>query len=137
MAQGYGGGMWCTDQIRSGRRATHKQVVAHALYRRLITPRGTLRGSEAAAAYGFDVAGYVGAVGIELAAQALPSQVRGELMKDDRVSDVSVAANIYTDPSGLASIDLEVTAVLADESGDFAFTLAVTDVTVTLLGGIS
>lgn len=136
MATGYGSSMWCTDQIRSGRRATHRQVVAHALYRRLITPRGTLRGSEQAAAYGFDVAGYIGATSEDFAARSLPDQVRAELMKDDRVSDVSVSATISTSPGGLTSIILEINAVLADESGSFAFTLAATDVTVTILGGI-
>ncbi len=124
MAQGYGGGMWCTDQIRSGRRATHRQVVAHALYRRLITPRGTLRGSEQAAAYGFDVSGYVGAVGTALSLRALPDQVRAELLKDDRVSSVSVSAALSTNSAGETSIVLDIVATLADESGDFSFTLA-------------
>lgn len=137
MALGYGGGMWCTDQLRSGRRATHRQVVAHALYRRLITPRGTLRGGELASAYGFDVAGYVGAVGIDLALRSLPTQVQAELLKDDRVSSVSVQATRSIDSAGLVYITLQVSAQLADESGDFTFTLVVTDLTVTILGGVS
>ncbi len=136
MAAGYGSTMWCTDVIRSGRRATHRQVVAHALYRRLITPRGTLRGSEAASAYGFDVSGYVGATSPDFAAESLPAQVRAELLKDDRVSDVAVQAFVSTS-NGLTSVVLNITAVLADESGDFAFTVAVTDVTTTLLGAVT
>jgi len=135
MATGYGSTMWCTDRIRSGRRATHAQAVAHALYRRLITPRGTLRGSEAAGAYGFDVSGYVGATSPDFAAESLPVQVRAELLKDDRVSDVAVSAYVDT-VGGLTSVVLKVTAVLADESGDFAFTVAVNDVTTTLLGAV-
>ena len=135
MAVGYGSTMWCTDQIRSGRRATHAQAVAHALYRRLITPRGTLRRSEAAAAYGFDVSGYIGVVGDELALQSLPAQIRAELLKDDRVSDMSVTTTIST-TAGLTSIVLQVSAVLADESGDFAFTLAANAVTTTILGAV-
>jgi hypothetical protein len=101
----------------------------------LITPRGTLRRSGAAAAYGFDVSGYVGAVGDELALQSLPAQIRAELLKDDRVSDVSVAATIST-TAGLTSIILQVSAVLADESGDFAFTLVANAVTTTILGAV-
>lgn len=137
MAIGYGTGMWCTDRIRSGRRATHRQVVAHALYRRLITPRGTLRGSEAAAAYGFDVSGYIGAVGDDIALRSLPSQVEAELSKDDRASSVSCVATLSTDASGLTSIVLEISATLADESGDFAFTLSASALTTTILGGVA
>lgn len=137
MAAGYGTTMWCTDAIRSGRRATHRQAVAHALYRRLITPRGTLRGSEAAAAYGFDVSGYIGATSEDFAAVSLPAQVRAELLKDDRVSDVAVEAFVSTDASGLTAVVLNITAVLADESGDFAFTVSATDVTTTLLGAVT
>lgn len=137
MAAGYGRALWCTDQIRSGRRATHMQVVAHALFRRLITPRGTLRGGEEETAYGFDVSGYIGATSEDFAAVSLPAQVRAELMKDDRVSDVAVDAFISTGANGLTQVVLNVTAVLADESGDFAFTVAATAVTTTLLGGVA
>ncbi len=136
MAVGYGSTMWCTDTIRSGRRATHRQVVAHALFRRLITPRGTLRDSEQAGAYGFDVSGYVGATSPDFAAESLPVQVRAELLKDDRVSDVAVTAFVST-TNGLTAVVLNITAVLSDESGDFAFTVAVTDVTTTLLGAVT
>lgn len=137
MAVGYGTAMWCTDQIRTGRRATGWRVVAQAYYRRLITPRGTLRGGEEESAYGFDVCGYVGAVGEAIALRALPSQVEAELSKDDRGTGVNCEAAIATDANGLTSIVLAITATLADESGDFTLTLAVTDTTVTILGGIS
>lgn len=137
MATGYGSAMWCTDQIRSGRRATGWRVVAQAYYRRLTTPRGTLRGGEEEAAYGFDIAGYVGAVGDAIALRALPAQVAAELAKDDRGTSVSCDAALVTDANGMTSIVLTITATLADESGDFTLTLAVTDTTVTILGGLS
>ncbi len=134
--QGYGRAMWCTDQIRSGRHASGWRVVAQAYYRRLTTPRGTLRGGEEESAYGFDVCGYVGAVGEAIALRALPAQVAAELAKDDRGTGVSCEAAINTDANGLTSIALTITATLADESGDFTLTLAVTDTTVTILGGL-
>jgi hypothetical protein len=128
--------MWCTDQIRSGRYASGWRVVAQAYYRRLTTPRGTLRGGEEEDAYGFDVCGYVGAVGTAVAVRALPAQVAAELAKDDRGTGASCQATLTTDPNGLTAILLNITATLADESVDFALTLLVTDTTVTLLGGI-
>lgn len=137
MATGYGRTMWCTDQIRSGRRVTGWRVVAQAYYRRLITPRGTLRGGEEEAAYGFDVCGYIGAVGDAIAVRALPAQVAAELAKDDRGTGVSCEAAITTDAQGLTSIVLTITATLADESEDFTLTLAATDTSLTILGGLS
>lgn len=137
MSAGYGRAMWCTDQIRSGRYASGWRVVAQAYYRRLTTPRGTLRGGEEEGAYGFDVSGYVGAVGEAIAVRALPAQVAAELLKDDRGTGVSCEAFISTAANGLTSIVLTITATLADESEDFTLTLAVTDTTVTILGGIS
>jgi hypothetical protein len=137
MATGYGRAMWCTDQIRSGRHASGWRVVAQAYYRRLTTPRGTLRGGEEESAYGFDVCGYVGAVGEAIALRALPAQVAAELAKDDRGTGVSCEAAIATDADGLTSIVLTITATLADESDDFTLTLAVTSTTVTILGGLS
>jgi hypothetical protein len=49
---------------------------------------------------------------------------------------VAVVATTSTS-GGLTSVILSITAVLADESGDFAFTVAVTDVTTTLLGAVT
>lgn len=137
MSTGYGRDIWCTDAMATGRLARGSQVVLQALYRRLITPRGTLRGGEEELAYGFDIAEYVGAVGITTAVAALPGIVRAELLKDDRVLSVSVDASIVTDTPGLTSITLALLVTLDDELADFPLTLAVTDVDVTLIGGIS
>lgn len=111
-------------------------VVAQALYRRLITPRGTLRGGEEEENYGLDVAGYVGAVGDRVAAAALPGLVRGELLKDDRVADIDAAAAIATDAAGLTYVELSIRVVLQDESEPFTLTVAVTAASATLLGGV-
>ena len=89
--------------------------MAHALYRRLITPRGTLRGSEAAAAYGFDVSGYVGAVGYPAARQAFSALVTGELLKDDRVlPTLEVVATLVTGDNGEDSIELSISGTHPD-----------------------
>jgi len=103
------------------------------MYRRLITPRGTLRGGESEEAYGFNVAGYVGAVGVDLALVSLPGQVRAELMKDDRIFSLGITARAVTDDAGLSTIFLDVLGQLVDEDETFEFTVSIEDVTVQLL----
>lgn len=109
--------------------------MAQALYRRLTTPRGTLRGGEEAANYGIDLADYVGAIGTDAAIAALPGVVRGELRKDDRVIQVDVDTPIVSrEASGLVSITLKISCYLTDELDALGLTLAVSDVSVDLLG---
>jgi hypothetical protein len=137
----FGKDTWCYDSLQPGRYATGAQLVVQALYGRLDTPRGTLLpledgGGDEESAYGFDVSGYVGAVGYPAAVEALPGLVTGELLKDDRVQPtLTVIATIVTGPDGEDSIELEISGDLADESGSFDFTLSVTDSRVRLLGG--
>lgn len=133
MSTGYGVEIDCTDGLRTGRLVTGWRVVAHALFRRVITPRGTLRGSAEAQAYGIDLAGYVGAVGSATAVAALPGLVRGEWLKDDRVLDVNVTASSATDSAGLVMITLDAAVTLANEGESFDLTLAVSSGGVQLL----
>ena len=134
MAEGYGIDIWCYDAVQPGRLARGRQVVVQALYRRLITPRGTLRGGPEEENYGIDLAEYCGAIGYANAVAAIPAVVRGELSKDDRVAEVSCTASRLDSTDGTVSIVLTVTVRLDDEADTFDFTLAVSDVTVTLLG---
>lgn len=141
MSTGYGVETWCLDTLQPGRYATGAEVVVQALYRRLITPRGTLiplddTGGDEESAYGFDVSGFVGAVGYPTAVLAFPSLVAGELLKDDRVlPTLEVAAVIVHGADGEDSINLSIAGDLADESESFAFTLLVTAVSVDLIRG--
>jgi hypothetical protein len=125
VSAGYGTEVWCTDSIVPGRYATGWRVVAQALYRRVITPRGMLRGGEEEAAYGFDLAGYVGAVGYPTAVNAIPGIVRGEWLKDDRVADVDIRAFIVMGADGAISITLDATVLLSDEGDSFDLTLSI------------
>lgn len=130
----YGLDTWCDSSLQPGRLVTGIQLVGQALFRRLITPRGTLQGGDAESAYGLEVASYVGEVGVATAVNALPGLVRAELMKDDRVSDVVVEAIAVTDESGLARITLEIEAVLEDSDEAFELTVAIGDLTAELVG---
>ena len=134
MSQGYGADTWCTDRLAPGKLARGPVVVAQALFGRLITPRGTLRGGAEESAYGFDIAGYVGAVGTEIALQALPAQVRGELLKDDRVSQVVVTANESEETEGEIDIVLQIDVTLFDGSTQFTLTVGVSGAAAVLLG---
>lgn len=130
---GYGTDIWCTDSVHTGRLARGVTVVAQALYRRQITPRGVLRGGDEEANYGIDLSGYVGSVGPELAAAALPSVIRGELLKDDRVSDVDVEVTLSRNGIEWSMLITE-RITLHDSDGEFTLTLSVNAVNTELLG---
>jgi len=133
MSVGFGRDTWCLDALSPGRYATGNVLLAQAIYRRLTTPRGTLRGSEEAAAYGFDVSSYVGAVG-EDAVNTLPAQGVSEIQKDDRVLNATCIANATTDRGGNTQIDLEISVTPADGGADFTLTLSVTDYATRITG---
>lgn len=135
----YGVEQWCLTSVKTGRFAQGKQVVAQALFRRVVTPRGTLRSAvdEQASSYGIDLPGYVGAVGYPAAVQAIPSLVRGEWLKDDRVSEVSIAATLVTNAAGETEITLDCDVDLIDEDESFSFTLSVSDQAVAFIGSVS
>lgn len=132
---GFGVDAWCTDEYMSGRYARGWMVVAQAIYRRLITPRGMLRGGDEERNGGLDLAEYIGAVGTATALASLPNLLRGEIQKDDRVAPGGVAVRVTstTDAAGDVTVLVELDVQLADESGSFAMTLSVNDVTVSLL----
>ncbi len=134
---GYGVDTWCGDSRVTGRLARGRTLLALALYRRLITPRGMLTGSEEAEVYGFDVASFIGRVGDERAAGALPSMIAAELRKDDRVADVLVEVLRTEDALGDVTLTLTIHVTPQDESADFALTMtsaAANDNALTLVG---
>lgn len=132
---GYGVDAWCADEYVSGRYTRGFMTVALALYRRLITPRGMLRGGEEERNGGLDLSEYVGAVGTTRALQALPNLVRGELQKDDRVAPggVVVRPTISTETNGDVTIELAIDVQLADEGEEFTLTVGVDDTSTDLL----
>lgn len=135
MSVGFGRDTWCLDSLSPGRYAVGAILLGQAIYRRLTTPRGTLRGNEEAAAYGFDVSGYVGAVGAD-AVNTLPAQVVSEILKDDRVLNATCIATGTTDRAGNTQINLEISVTPADGGADFTLTLSVTEYA-TLITGLT
>ena len=134
MATGYGTDLQCTDALSSVRFDSGKAVVAHALYRRLITPRGTLRGGDEESAYGFDLTEFIGVVGTQVALVTLPGRIKAECLKDDRVQSVVVSVSLSgTDEQTLA---VDIQGVLSETGEEFVLTLEASDVGVELLRGV-
>lgn len=134
MAEGYGTDTYCWDRLRTGRLVSGVELVAQALYRRLTTPRGTLRDGDAGQIYGLDMQDFVGRVGTADAIAALPALVRAEILKDDRVTNATVKATTTTSPAGLISVTLTIDAELVNAGNQFQLTLGVSAVTVAVLG---
>lgn len=121
----------CTDSLRTGRYASGARVVAEAIYRRLITPRGMLRGGEEEANYGLDLAGLIGSATSAASEAAVPGQVRAEILKDERIESAEVT--LLKTEQGPATI-YQLTVEATTSEGPFTLTLAASAVTVELLG---
>lgn len=122
----------CTRSLKTGQYATGQRLVAEAIYRRLITPRGTLRGGEEESNYGLDLAALVGSVRSKSDIAALPAQIEAEIRKDDRVETVSVSIFETTATNGLKSFTL--TFAVTTGAGPFTLVIGADAVTVELLG---
>lgn len=130
MAQGYGVEVSLTNQLVTGRLVRGVAIVVEAFYRRLTTSRGTLFYD---LTYGFDVSGFVGAVGVDRAQSVIAGMVENELSKDDRAFGVKCTVTLGTDDEGNPMLILAIDAILADSEEAFSLTLGVTSLTVELL----
>lgn len=132
---GYGVESWCLGSLVTGRFVRGAQVVAQAIYRRLTTPRGSLRGGEEEQNYGIDLSNYVGASATPQRLASIPGVVRAEILKDDRVLDVKVSMSTESSVSGSVSIALQLWVTLSESGSAFPMTLAASDAGVQLLQG--
>jgi len=78
----------------------------------------------------------VGSIGDASLAAALPAIVEAELLKDDRIARVVVRVSYHVD-AGVVSFLIDIRAVPADDTEDFGFTLRATEVSVSVVGGVS
>lgn len=126
MTVDFGRDLWCLDDLDPGRTVTGALLVAQAAYRRITTPRGAVID---APNYGFDVRALLGKGLTPAQLAAIPGQVRGEILKDERVDSCSITATYTGGPNGTLtlSIDGETAA------GPFNLVLAVTEVNVEIL----
>lgn len=120
----------CTTSIRTGRYVTGPRLVAEAIYRRLTTPRGMLRGGEEEANYGLDLTDLIGSVSTRADAAALPGRIRSEIEKDERIIDANVTVVETTEGVGKSFL---VTIVAETNDGPFTLGLSADEVTVDIL----
>lgn len=130
----FGVDSYCYDTLRTGRLVSGVEVLAQAIYRRLTTPRGTLDDGEEGSIYGLDLLDFTGMVGTAEAVNAIPDMVVAEVLKDDRVARAEVSSTIGRGTDGLVTINVDIDVFPADEAQSFTLSLAVSDVTVALLG---
>lgn len=122
----------CLGELRPGRLSSGALLVAEAAYRRLTTPRGTLRGGEDEANYGIDLLDLIGSTSSESDAAALPDRIRGELSKDERIDASSIVVQVTRVVEGpRVTFIIDISA--STDAGPFTLKLAVNDVTVELL----
>jgi hypothetical protein len=118
----------CTDELRTGRFASGKRLVAEAIYRRLITRKGELLDS---LDYGFMLEEYLGAVTSAAEIAALPDLIRQQILRDDRL----LSADVVVEETSLGPErrwDVTIGAYTAE--GPFELVIAVGDVTTALVG---
>ncbi len=121
----------CTTVLKTGRYATGVRLVAEACYRRLTTPRGSLRGGESEQNYGLDLASLIGSSKTKADAAALPGRIRSELEKDERVESVTADVLVTVDGPGTT---FAITIEVVTSVGPFTLKLLASAVSVELLG---
>lgn len=122
---GYGTDLSCTTDITETADEidpTSVLAIGQALFRRLITPRGTLPDDPD---YGTDVRGMLHRGMSQQELLAATGRIKAECEKDDRIESASVAVS----PDAIGSdVGVSVWAMpIDDELGAFTLTFAVTD----------
>lgn len=105
---------------------TGRRLLAEAVFRRLITPRGMLIDDPE---YGTDITNMINDDMTPTEIEALRAAIVHECGKDERVESATVA--IAAPPSGTGRYTITIT--LEDADGPFDLTLSVNDVTVEML----
>lgn len=127
----YGKDISCLDGLRTGRFAKGRRLVAESCYRRLTTPKGMLRGGDEEQDFGIDLLEYLGASNPKQVAAALPAIIEAELLKDERVVEVTATCTLSNDgPAFALNIDVHV----VTGEGPFNLAISVDEVSVNLLG---
>lgn len=120
----FGTDLACTaDLDPNGRTVSGQRLVAEAIYRRLITPRGRLIDDPN---YGFDVSSLVNDDTSDSGIAQIVAGVSAECRKDERVIAVGVQQSFL---GGVLTLAIALHTAL----GPFSLVLAVTAVTVDLL----
>lgn len=126
----FGRDLSCMTGITTGRFVSGARLVAEAIYRRLTTPRGMLRGGEDERNYGLDVCSLVGQSAAPAMLASIPGRIRAEVLKDERVERVEVRVLRLIDGPKV-SLRISIRAITG--AGPFELQLLATQVDVALL----
>jgi phage baseplate assembly protein W len=113
-----------TDLADDGRTVTGRMVVAEAIARRLITPRGRLIDDPD---YGYDLTAFINDDLTPAALAGLRSSTEQECLKDERVQGAEVEAEL--DAFGLLTVSVD----LETADGPFSLVLAVSATTIAII----
>lgn len=118
----------CTDDLDPllGE-VTGVELIKQAVHRRLITPRGQLIDDPD---YGLDLFSFLSADMTAAELATIPSQVDGEILKEDEVSNSTTTAT-WDPRTSTLTLDIACETAL----GPFSLVLPVSQVTVAALGG--
>lgn len=133
MSTDFGADVSCLDGMRTGRIVTGRRLVAEAIYRRLTTPRGMLRGGIDEDDYGLDVLSLIGEVGSDSLLATWPGRIKNEVLKDERIVDAVVSVVDKT-ARGAPGRAYEITIEASTDEGPFSLTLGVSETSVEVLG---
>lgn len=122
----YGQDTSCTDILRPGVLVSGVMLIAEACYRRLITTKGSL---EYDPTYGYSLIDLLQRAMLPDEIAAIPRNVRAELLKDDRIDDVTVDSSYDV---GSASLSLTVRGTASDGTS-FALVMNASQVSVQLV----
>lgn len=127
MAVDFGKDISCTKTLRTGRFSTGVRLLGEALFRRLITMPGTLRGGEDEQNYGFGIQQRIGKIASASQLAALPGQISAELDKDPRV--LSTEVTVVDSTPGGADRTLLITIDVQSDGGPFELVISASAVT--------
>jgi hypothetical protein len=138
MTTGFGTTLYCYGPrgLQPTRAVKGRAALAASIWRRLSTPRGTLQGGKEELAFGYDLRRLLGASASNANPARLATIVESEVAKDERVAAVAATVTDVRRADASVSVQLRVDVVPADESGQFALTLDVSEVSVNLIGGL-
>ena len=120
----YGSDLWCGPDLKSDMRVVSgRTLVAQAVYRRFITPRGSLKDDPN---YGLDLEQLLNDDTGPDAVGRITAAIQAEAVKDERIFTASASVS-------LAAGALSVSLTLTDALGHFLLVLGVSSVGVTLL----
>jgi len=126
MTTDFGRDTFCITSRKTGRYASGRMLLGQRLVHRFITPRGQLRGGQAEANFGLDLAGLVGAATDDDLESSIGPRIQNEALKDEQVESLTVGVE---QTEAATEITWTFTLDVQSALGPFKLVLVVDDVT--------